>query len=913
MAREQRVVQDQSNKMPKSKIPSRFFLRTISVCFVAGILSPVVSAAPLADSATGTGTILGNAMNPAPDPSQPQDPDWATAKHTPTGLLFKIPFAVPKLEEIKNTVAEWDYSGQLEVGFVTGDDDERNAEYRMYQDVENGAYVNNLSLQLKKPGTGDFIDLTAGGVGRHDQYYGLQFGRYNDWKVKIFFSEIPHVFTDSYKSLWTGVGTGNLTLLPGLTPGGTVSTANDNANVAAVAASVTPTSLSLTRKKGGIRIDKNLSDTWKAYLAYSLERRKGARPFGAVWGNNPGTAPIEIPEPIDYTTHDILAGLQHVDPLNIFNLRLSASLFYNNIDTLTFQEPYRIAPAGGVTTVPAAGAYTQGRFDLTPSNQAYNARAEYTRLLPDFYKGSFTVVVSDGTWRQNDNLIPYTTIPNVNTANVVLLPGGAWDSTGSLSRPSADTRIDTHLVDLTLSLNPTSDLNIKGKARYYASENKTPAFLVVNPNAIYIDTDAATPGNQSGGLTLNGVTGVWGRPINDASGQSILMGTSPTASGNIPIQSNPYSSEQFQFGPTADYSLSSTSTLSATAERDMTHYTHRERDRTWEDKYKLGYVNRGLGDTTLRASYEYDVRRGSEYVTNYYDDVLSSALEPMPTAPGANITSWAVRNNGGFRTLDLADRNQSIGNIRVDTMVRSNLDAGVSLQAKNSTYPDSGYGLTKNDLVSANIDLNYQPSPHQSIYAFYSYQQGHIQQASISPSGSNVTIGEVTSLGVITPDNAAALASAPGGPYYPLVNAWTAESADRNHVFGIGLKQEIGRATLDVDYSRTLGRTRISYTYTPGGAISVANAVFAGTSLPDMTTAINYLDVILRFQLTPRLSCRFVYRYQQESINDWHYQNLDSTPVVVASPSAAPTAVILDGGPHNYNVNRFGVIFQIKL
>jgi hypothetical protein len=132
-------------------------------------------------------------------------------------------------------------------------------------------------------------------------------------------------------------------------------------------------------------------------------------------------------------------------------------------------------------------------------------------------------------------------------------------------------------------------------------------------------------------------------------------------------------------------------------------------------------------------------------------------------------------------------------------------------------------------------------------------------------------------------------------------------------VFGIGLKQEIGRATLNVDYAYTIARTRIEYTYTPGGAITVANADFAGSRMPDMVTDINYLDTTLRFQLTTRLSCRFVYRYQKESIRDWHYQNLDSTPVVITTPAAAPTAVILDGGPHDYNVNRFGVIVQIKL
>jgi hypothetical protein len=900
--------------MPKSKVHSRLFLRTIPVCFVAGMLLPNVPASPLADSAVGTGTVLGNAMNPAPDPTQPQDPDWSTAKHTPTGQLFKIPFAVTKAGDTKKTVSGWEYSGQLEIGFIKGDDDERNAQYRMYQDVENGTYVNNLSLQLKKPGSGHYVELTAGSAGRDDQYYGLQFGRYNDWKVKIFFAEIPHVFTDSYKSLWTGVGTGNLTLLPALTPGGTVSTAADNANVIAVATSVAPSTLGLMRKKGGIRIDKTISETWKAYLSYSLERREGARPFGAIWGNNPGTAPIEIPEPIDYTTHDILAGVQHVDTVNVFNLRLSASIFDNNIDTLTFQEPYRIAPPGGVTTIPSAGAYTQGRFDLTPSSQAYNGRAEYTRLLPDFYHGSFTAVLSGGTWRQNDHLIPYTAIPDVNTVNVTLLDGGAWDTVGSLSRPDANTRIDTYLVDLTLSLNPIPDLNVKGNARYYAVENKTPSFLAVNPNAIYIDTDAATPGNQSGGLTLNGVTGVWGRPINDGSGQSILLGTNANPSGNIPIRSNLYSSEQFRFGPTADYTLTGTSTLSATAEREITDREHRERKRTWEDKYKLGYVNRGLGDTTVRASYEYDLRRGSKYVTNYYDDVLSSALEPMPTAPGSNVTTWALRNNGGFRTLDLADRNQGIGNIRIDTMVRANLNAGVSFQSKRSTYPDSNYGRTKSGLTTANVDLSYQPSPYRNLYAFYSYQQGEIAQASIAPSGAPVTIGQEISLGVITPDNAAELGSAPGGTYYPLANAWTATSTDRNHVVGLGLKQEIGRATLNVDYSYTTARTRIAYTYTPGsGAISVANAVFAGTRLPDIATDINYLDATLRFQLTSTLSCRFVYRYQREAIRDWHYQNLNSTPVVIASPAAAPTAVILDGGPQNYNVNRFGIIFQIKL
>ena len=53
----------------------------------------------------------------------------------------------------------------------------------------------------------------------------------------------------------------------------------------------------VTRKKGGVRYDLNLSDSWKGYASYTLEQREGARPFGAVWGPGPGTAPLVLEAP----------------------------------------------------------------------------------------------------------------------------------------------------------------------------------------------------------------------------------------------------------------------------------------------------------------------------------------------------------------------------------------------------------------------------------------------------------------------------------------------------------------------------------------------------------------------------------------------------------------------------------------
>src|SRR4030095_13754235 len=105
----------------------------------------------------------------------------------------------------------------------------------------------------------------------------------------------------------------------------------------------------------------------------------------------------------------------------------------------------------------------------------------------------------------------------------------------------------------------------------------------------YIDADANTAGNQSRGLTLDGVTGVWGRPLNDGSGQSILFGPNRTPSANIPIKSSPYSAKQYKFGVTGDYRLNKVSSLNAAVERETIERTFRQRDRTWEDKFNLGY------------------------------------------------------------------------------------------------------------------------------------------------------------------------------------------------------------------------------------------------------------------------------------------------------------------------------------
>ena len=75
-----------------------------------------------------------------------------------------------------------------------------------------------------------------------------------------------------------------------------------------LAISSTPASdVELGRKKSRARFDLTLPAHWKAFASYAHERRDDFRPFGAVFGGGGGGGNVEIPEPIDYNTQDVLA------------------------------------------------------------------------------------------------------------------------------------------------------------------------------------------------------------------------------------------------------------------------------------------------------------------------------------------------------------------------------------------------------------------------------------------------------------------------------------------------------------------------------------------------------------------------------------------------------------------------------
>lgn len=876
----------------------------------------------------------GNALNPRAISSiverDPEGLGIAEGSRTPTGLLI-VP--APLVKEPRKTPGGLLYRATVEFVPVGVTGERGAAKFREYQDLDRGAYLNNFMVMIEKPTSAFHVDAIGGGVARKDQYYGLDVGRYNTWRLRGSFSEIPHVFTSTYRSLWDATGSDTLTLR-GLRPGGTTDANTTQANTLLAISSSPISELELARKKSRARFDLTLPANWKAFASYAYERREGSRPFDAVFGGAGGGGNVEIPESIDYNTQDVLAGLQFANAMTNLNLQASASFFENRIDTLMFQNPLFIT-TNTIAGVPAT-TFTQGQFDLYPNNDYFNLKGEFARKFPKVLKSRITGVFSRARFQQNDSLIPWAiepltggTINGVATANM-------WNTTGSLSRPSADARIDTTLADVGIILNPARALAVKGKVRYYDTDNSTEYFacnpqtgqwgrLLNNGSGGSFVTPNLTVGNNPVG-TLN--TGYNGTRCDLAATRALSLAPSD---GMVPIRSVPYEYRQLNSAVSADYRINRSNSLEAAVEREDFRRAYREREKTWEDKIRLGYVNRGFDAGTLRVSYEYGRRRGSDFVTGALADFYSISLGPVPTAPTTNMASW-FRNVEQFRRFDVADRNQTVVNARFNFGLGPALDASAGVQLRDMKYPGSEYGSDDHyKQTSPSVELNWQPSPTASAYGFYSYQQGRQQQAGVQPNA--CVIGNfyyflndgtvqtnatgvpppgvtVVSTQQVMPANFRSVCgtASAASPLFPASRTWDVSQKDRNTVAGLGFHYELGRVLSDVGYTYSSGRTRIRYGYNAAAlGVNAVQAALAGDGWSDLVFKQNVVEANAMVPLHKRLSFRLLYRFEDARIRDWHYDGIS------VNPMPANNGAYLDFGPQGYKVHLFGGLFRYEL
>jgi len=893
----------------------------LSAC-VSLALAQVAAGTAWADSGYGADNLIGNKDNPGYNAGPVQrNADMEDARRTPSGQLYEIPRVT------RETPSDGTVSGEVELGLMQSNDSKRYSKRNEYSDPQkSGILINNFSLSLENAQNAYFLNLNGGAPGRDDQFYNLSLGTYNDWKVKAFYNETPHVFSDTFKQYFTQ--NGNL-----MTPIATVAAAP----AVATAMNLLPdTEIGLKRKKGGVRADLNLAEGWKVWGSVNREERKGARPFSIV-----GSIAVEGFEPIDQTTDDLGAGVSYSDKLTSFNLRATRSQFNNAISTInTWVNPaLALAPANGIT------------MDMPPDNEAYNVKADVTHKLPEFASSVLNASYSWGSSRQNDPMLQYID-PAIDPLNTQPNWNGTLGQT--TSRATSNMRIDTQLFNLGWSLRPIEDLSVKASARRYETKNKSGQYYAYNP----VTGQWSTGANAAAALPVGfgySSTGLAGGPCQPAPGFAALpVGVAAGqctgvafAFNNMDMTSTPRDYKQDNYALTANYDIDEVSSLEGMIERENFSRTYRERDKTWENKWKLGYTNSALKDTTLRASFEQDSKRGSFYdslgasnvmVKNWFavygvpysraalnNLILNAGAGAAANGiyPGLNAVKAAIiqsiRPLGGWQRMDQADRDQNILNARLNYQAQSNLDIGGMLQVRRSNYPsNANKGAQRDDMNTYNLDFNYQASAGWQINGFYTRQEGKQRSAENYSIGADTTVADAAT-GLITGYAPFACGLAPSAivgvnltaaqlannldclrdNFVNPANAVIVNTMSNEDVLGFGLTKDFSGMLFGANYTYARGKTTIRHSYKAGLTTGVT-AAQAAIDFPDITDERNSLDLSLLIPISKDVSTRLMYRYESFRVNDWHYY-----PTTIAA--------MADRGPVGFYVNTIGVLLNFKL
>ena len=512
-----------------------------------------------------------------------------------------------------------------------------------------------------------------------------------------------------------------------------------------------------------------------------------------------------------------------------------------------------------------------------------------------------------------------------------------WNTTAALSQQTADARIDSKLLDLKLSLQPTNDLSVAGKLRYQGTDNKT-NYLNCNPNATY------GGGTQYSAL---GCTGVWGTVYADGAGNRLLNNNGTTSgvitmpatgpsswTGIGPLRNIPWDNKQLVAGLSGDYRINKASSFNAAYEQETVDRRNREVGKTTEDKLKLGYTNRGFEDATVRLSYEYDHKRGdgytplAQYLPYGGEAFYNLALTPASAANTTMLANAVVARLYNLRKFDVADRDQNVFNGRLTYALRQDMDLGVSYQWKGANYPeDNTKGRDNSRQQSLNLDFNYQASTERALYGFYSRQDSSMKQNNVQNGAQTINaglglgpafvcnLGVVTPWGTITVDNAAAICGdVTHNIAFDPLKAYSVESKDTNDVLGLGFRQAFAKNMLDLNFVYSHSQTKIDYSYVNPVAAGETTAVAAnavglsGSGMPDIIYSTYKLNGSFLIPIDKQMSVRLAASHEYGKSVDWHYPaNLQQNLVLGVG------TVQMDAGPQSYHVSTVAVLLQYKM
>ena len=334
------------------------------------------------------------------------------------------------------------------------------ARFERFGEVPQGPFLSGVNLGYVSADGQFLADVHARDIAEDDQNYQVRLRQPGVHDFFFEWDQIPYLASTSGKTLFNTSNPAFLTVpnavrstLEGDVAPWILSNNTINSNVRQIELK---TERDIARVVYGYKPDP----AWDFRVSYTHEDKKGTQAFGTVLNGFSGA--LEIPGPIDYTTHTFGATGQYMGTYgdnkhyNI-NFAYTGSIFDNHYNSVTYDNPFRLsAPISGVNNTA-----NMGRNGLPPDNYAnrYALTAGVDLPFDSRYMGTVTF----NQMRQNQDFIPKTINPTI-----ISTP---------LPATSLHGKIDTLLVNNVLNTNLTGDLTSTLRYRYYDVNNNTPELL----------------------------------------------------------------------------------------------------------------------------------------------------------------------------------------------------------------------------------------------------------------------------------------------------------------------------------------------------------------------------------------------------------------------------------------------------
>jgi len=359
------------------------------------------------------------------------------------------------------------FKGSATAGVQAVKEIDRSSKFTEYRDVPRGFFMQSLTLDLTKGSR--YFYLSAMNVQQADERITAGVGDYGKFTLDLGYDSIPHRFSfdgaTSYVEKTPGVFTLNDVIrsaAEALVPTGTsTNIAAARALVSSFLTSAAPIDLGLQRKKATLDFAYTPSVPFSFNVAGSYETRGGNRPYGTPLGFSNA---IELPEPIHYKTTNMDTSLEYHKGWGTVKAGFTASMFDNDVQSLTWDNPYRITDSTYASAYSAGNGTAHGQMALWPSNDA--VRFYLSGSFKPLKATRISAAASYGTFTQDQKLLPFT----VNTA----IPGSDPTAVNALSAPreSAKAKANITSLDLTLNSRLMKSVYFTAGFRYYDFGNK---------------------------------------------------------------------------------------------------------------------------------------------------------------------------------------------------------------------------------------------------------------------------------------------------------------------------------------------------------------------------------------------------------------------------------------------------------